>query len=111
MNPNALELKRISDAEVFAIPGAEQVKALQDVLGKYPEFVPSSLLSYAVGRKTMKDSAGISRLASTYVDERAFGAGMAALRLIDAFILQVDPSVCGLPAFAPGFSSLQKCLY
>ena len=79
-------------------------------MGRFPEYLSATLLSYAVGRQVMQGSAMLARLASTDVDERLFGAGMTALKLIDTFILQTDPSVCWLPAFAPGFSSLERCL-
>eukprot|EP00438_Fugacium_kawagutii_P009514 Skav209390 [mRNA] locus=scaffold3334:221240:221746:- [translate_table: standard] len=92
--------------------GSEQVKGFKkesgNILhGKYPSSV---FLFDAVGRKTMANSAVLSRLASAFLDRKAFATGMTALKLVETFILQVDPSVCSLPAIAAGLRSLERCL-
>ena len=59
--------------------------------GKYPEYLSRIVLSYAVGRKTQELSPTMRKLPfCVYVDERAFGASMTGLKLVDNFILQVD---------------------
>ena len=106
VNPHGQKTLGDEGVEALPVPGTDQV----NFLGKFPEFLSAALLSYAIGRKSLQGSPVFQRLARTYVDERAHGAGMTALKLVDEYILQVDPTVCGLPAFAQGFGSLESCL-
>ena len=48
------------------------------------------VLSNAVGRKKQELSPTMRKLTCVYVDERAFGASMTGLKLVDNFMLQVD---------------------
>ena len=47
-----------------------------------------------LGRKTQELSPTMRKLPfCVYVDERAFGASMTGLKLVDSFMLQVDGSI------------------
>ena len=96
----------------FGIPNtqAEQITNVQAGIARYPEYLSAMVLSCAVGRKALLDSPVVQRVSRTFVDDRCHCAGMTALKLVDGFILQVDPLVVGLPAFVANFASLDNCL-
>lgn len=73
------------------LPTRETCVLIQDGVGKFPEVLSRPILSYAIGRETVELSPSVHKLATIY-DERAFGASMTGVKLLDTFVLQVDQS-------------------
>ena len=98
VNPRASH--RLGEDIEFPILGSEQMNHVQSGVDRFPEHLSAMVLSYAVGPKSLLAAPIVQRVSRTFVDERCHGAGMTALKLVDDYVLQVDPSVVGLPAFA-----------